>query len=359
MRFEMPSEVRDGHPYFMYDEMSAQPAALRDAAAAGREAAPALKDLFSREVVYLTGCGTSFHAALTCEYWLRALGVAPAARAVEAFELSTGAYAFGSGTVLAFSQSGGKGATLAATARANSAGATTVAVTGHSDSDLAPAAGHVLWTRYASERSWAHTISYTTSLMAFLSALSVDDAELSEHIDRLPDAVEARLRDEAEIREIANRVAGGRRVYILGSGANYGTALEAALKLRETSYCHADAMNAEYFLHGPVSSLDPGSVLVAVAPPDATRGRALDVLRAARTIGAQTVALGEIGDSELEEVADEFIDMAPLREELTPLLYVVPLHLFSYWLAVGSGLNPDLIRRDQESYRLAREGYEL
>jgi glucosamine--fructose-6-phosphate aminotransferase (isomerizing) len=360
MKFQMPELVRESHPYFMYDEIQAQPDALRAAATAGREALSSWAQLFQRDALYLTGCGTSFHAAVTCEYWLRALSVAPAARAVEAFELSTGAYALGAeALVVAFSQSGGKGATLAAAARARDAGATTAAVTGHSDSELASAVNHLLWTRYASETSWAHTISYTTSLMAFLSALGETDDELTAHLNRLPEAFEARLRDEAEVREIGGRIARHTRVHVLGSGANFGTALEAALKLRETSYVHADAANPEYFLHGPISSLDRHSLLIAIAPPGAGRQRSLDVLRAARTIGARTLAVGQIGDQELEALADDFLELPPLREELTPLLYIVPLHLLSYWLAVDAGLNPDLIRRDQVEYRKAREEYEL
>lgn len=364
MKFEMPSVVRDEHPYFMHDELRAQPAALKEALAAGRGAASESAPLLSAPgPIYLTGCGTSFHAAVTCEYWLRVLGVAPQARAIEAFELVSGSYAIGAeAVVVAFSQSGGKGATLAAAGQAREMGARTVAITGHDDSPLASAVDRVLWTRYPHEVSWAHTISYTTSLIAFLglaTALSDSDEELTTQLDRIPEAVEAQVRDEAAIRDLAGRAGAADRVFVLGSGANFGTALEAALKLRETSYKHADAQNAEYFLHGPISSLDSKSLLIAIAPPGTARRRTLDVLKAARTIGARTVALGEIGDGDLLDAADDFVELPPLREELTPLLYVVPLHLFSYWVTVEAGLNPDLIRRDQAPYREAREGYDL
>ncbi|HET9199935.1 MAG TPA: SIS domain-containing protein [Dehalococcoidia bacterium] len=361
MTFEMPAVVRERHPYFMHDELQAQPTALRRAFAAGRDAG-GRELLNDREPIYLTGCGTSFHAAITSEFWLRTLGVAPNARAVEAFELTTGPYPFASSTVVAFSQSGGKGATVSAAARARRGGAEVLSVIGHEDSPLAGAASRVVWTGYPDEVSWAHTISYTTSLMAFLGLvidLTGPDDELVEQAERLPDAVGAQLREDAPLQQLAAHVGGRSRVFVIGSGANYGTALETALKLRETSYKHADAQNAEYFLHGPISSLDSEALVVAIAPPDDVRARTLDVLRATRTIGAPTIVLGEIGDGELREVADYFIELAPLREELTPLLYIVPLHMLSYWLAVEAGLNPDLIRRDQRQYREAREAYEL
>jgi glutamine---fructose-6-phosphate transaminase (isomerizing) len=357
----MPAVVRNEHPYFMHDELQAQPVAVRRALVAGRDA-EGLELFKDRELVYLTGCGTSFHAAIASEFWLRTLGVAPSARAVEAFELTTGPHLFGNSTVVAFSQSGGKGATVSAAARARQAGAEVLAVTGHEDSPLAGVASRVLRTGYAEEVSWAHTISYTTSLMAFLGVvidLVGSDDELAEQAERLPDAVGAQLREDAPLRQLAAQVGERDRVFVIGSGVNYGTALETALKLRETSYKHADAQNAEYFLHGPISSLDSEALVIAIAPPDGARERTLDVLRATRTIGARTIVLGEIGDGELREVANYFIELAPLREELTPLLYIVPLHMLSYWLAVDAGLNPDLIRRDQDRYRLAREGYEL
>jgi glucosamine 6-phosphate synthetase-like amidotransferase/phosphosugar isomerase protein len=363
MKFEMPAAIRDGHPYFMHDELHEQPAALRQAIAAGRSAAAQWSRHLPGRRIYLTGCGTSFHAAMTAEYWLRVLRLAHFAQAVEAFELATGGYRFGDDSlVVAFSQSGAKGATVAAIQLAREQGATILAVSGHTDRALAHAADEVLGTGYSRETSWAHTISYTASLAAFLSlALSLDasDAELVEQLDRIPEAVDSQLRDESRQKQLAAQYSDLPRVFVIGGAGNYGTALEAALKLRETSYVHADAEGPEYFLHGPVSSLDEKSLLIAIAPPGEVRQRVLSVLRAARTIGARTLALGEIGDDELEDTADDFIDLPPLRAELTPLLYVVPLHLFSYWRAVQTGFNPDLIRRDQRAYREAREGYDL
>lgn len=350
----------------MYEEVRAQPEALRRALDEGQSAADTVEGLFEgRRRVYVTGCGTSFHAAVVAEYWLRALSLFPDARAVEAFELTTGPYAFDeSSLVIAFSQSGGKGATVRAVQKARSAGAATLAVTGHADSALAAEADTVLSSGFADEVSWAHTISYTSSLAAFLSSLPTGKGGsarpgLAEQLARLPDAVSAFLRDADDMRGLAAALRDLRRIFLIGTGANWGTALEGSLKLRETCYLQADALNAEYFLHGPISSLDESSLLIALAPPDATRERTLAVLRAARTIGATTLTVGQIGDSELEDASDHFIEMPPVAEELTPLLYVLPVQMLAYWLSVENGVNPDLIRRDQEPYLKAREGYGL
>jgi glutamine---fructose-6-phosphate transaminase (isomerizing) len=366
MVFQMPSEVRSAHPYFMYEEVHEQPEAWRVAIERGEAAVPDWAPLLrGKRRLYLTGCGTSFHAAVVAEYWLRTLGVAPDARAVEAFELTTGSYSYRPPTaVIAFSQGGSKGMTVAAVEKAKAAGATVLTVTGNPDSPLAKTADAVLATGYDRDLSWAHTISYTTCLAAFLRlAIGLqegeDGADLLGQLNRLPAAAAASLRDEGPLRGLAKRQVSRRRVFILGSGANYGTALEAGLKMRETNYAHADGLNAEYFLHGPISSLEADSLVIGIAAPGSTRNRTLDGLRAARTIGAATLGLGEIGDQDLPRVCNELIELPPLREELTPLLYVVPLQLVAYWQTVELGFNPDLIRRDQAPYFEARRGYQL
>jgi glutamine---fructose-6-phosphate transaminase (isomerizing) len=222
----------------------------------------------------------------------------------------------------------------------------------------------LLWTGVEKDVSWAHTVSYSAALAGFLRlALQLSaarsDLGLAVELQRVPGAVTAYTRDQGQIRGLAQRFLERRRVFVAGSGINLATALEGALKMRETNYAHADGIGVEYFLHGPVSSLDDASLLVAIAPPGDARDRAIEVLAAARTIGAATLALGEAGDQELDAVSDAMIELPPLSELLTPLLYVVPLQLIAYWQSVELSVNPDLIRRDQQPYLEARRQYVL
>jgi glutamine---fructose-6-phosphate transaminase (isomerizing) len=96
-----------------------------------------------------------------------------------------------------------------------------------------------------------------------------------------------------------------------------------------------------------------------IAPPGAGRTRALDLLRAARILESETVALGETGDVEMEGAADSFLALPACPESLSVAPYHVPLHLLSYWLAVVKGTNPDLMRREDARYLEARRSYTL
>jgi glucosamine--fructose-6-phosphate aminotransferase (isomerizing) len=364
MAFELPAQVRAAHPYFMYDEIISQPLALRTAIEQGAKAAEWPGLFAGRSTVYLTGCGTSFHAAMVGEHWLRTLGVAQHVRAAEAFELALGNFSLSADDALiAFSQGGGKSRTLEAARLAKKSGASVLAVTGHQDSPLAGVADALLWTGVVSDISWAHTVSYSAALAGFLRlALNADgekELDIVAELGRVPDAIAAYLRDQTAIRALTRQFLRQRRVFLAGSGVNLATALEGALKMRETNYAHADGIGVEYFLHGPVSSLDSASLLIAIAPSGAARQRAIEVLSAARTIGAATLALGEVGDAGVAAASDAMIELPPLYELLTPLLYVVPLQLLAYWQSVELGVNPDLIRRDQQPYLEARRQYVL
>lgn len=366
--YQLPKEVRPAHPYFMHQEIHAQPALLRGALELGYGAAVAVAEwLRGRRRIYLLGAGTSFHAAAVAEAWLRRLGPAETeVRAVESFEFSTYPYPADAGTTaVVFSQSGRKVATLAAARRAEGSGAAVLAVTGHKESPLGELSDYVLWSGFDDDRSLAHTASYTAALAAFWPAAvaqaepSRDSAALTEEARRLPDAVGALLRDEAVVRALAQRYPHMRRWLFLGSGPNLASAWEAALKMREANYSDAYGYSSEYFLHGPIAPVDQGTVVVGLAPPGPARRRVQDALRAAHTVGAATVALAEYGDHELGAVVDELVELPPAAELLTPILYAVPLQLLSYWLAVERGLNPDLLRRDDEKYLRARQSYEM
>jgi glucosamine--fructose-6-phosphate aminotransferase (isomerizing) len=128
--------------------------------------------------------------------------------------------------------------------------------------------------------------------------------------------------------------------------------------MQETNYTASFGMETEEVLHGPVAALGDAA-LVVIAPPGPARARALDLLRAARILETETVALGEAGDAELEATCGTFLALPTCTEALSPAPYHVPLHLLSYWMAVVKGSNPDLMRREEPAYLQARQSYTL
>lgn len=361
--------TRSGHPFWMYEELTATPAAL-DKALAPDDTERAHRDsiadrLRTARQIYLTGCGTAYHAALVGASLFGAVsGGRVSARAVEAFELAHyDQPAPGpDDALLALSHSGQPAATLAALRRAHERGAFCGAITGNPESPTARAADSVLNEGYAEVKSFAYTISYSL-MLALLADLAErvgthQEAALSAAVTNLPAMHRAALELDEPIRRLAEQHHSRERWIFAGAGGNYATALEAGLKMQETNYTAASGMQMEEVLHGPVATLGD-AVLVVLAPPGAGRDRSLDLLRAARILGAPTVAVGQHGDDDLASAADTFLGMPACSEALSPAPYHVPIHLLSYWLAVARGRNPDLMRREDARYLEARKSYTL
>jgi glucosamine--fructose-6-phosphate aminotransferase (isomerizing) len=365
--------TRTGHPFWMYDEMQATPAVLEHALAPD-STATAQRDgvaarLASSARIYLTGCGTACHAALVGAALLRDLaGGPPHAQAAQAFELVHYERP-GPGpddALIALSHSGKPTATRAALEQARAAGAYCLTITGDPTSPAAQLADAVLDEGYSAVKSFAYTISYSLMLGALADlALRVAAARGAA----VPAATAAAVRGlaalhrdalqlDTPVRALAEQLRARERWIFAGAGGNYATALEAGLKMQETNYTAATGMQMEEVLHGPVATLGE-AVLVVIAPPGAGRTRALDLLRAARTLGAATVALGSAGDADLSGLADTFLPLPDCPEALSPAPYHVPIHLLSYWLAVARGRNPDLMHREEPRYLQARQSYTL
>ncbi len=357
--------TRPAHPFWMHDEMEATPAALDralgDTEAQAQRQAVAARLAGARQVV-LTGCGTAYHAALAGASFLAEMSSGQLdTRAAQAFELAhyTPAQPSPEDALIVLSHSGKPSATNAALALAHESGAYCVTVTGDRASPAAQAADEVVDTGYPEVKSFAYTISYSL-MLAVLAELAAEAAgQDAAQVRQIPAWHRAALALEPRIEPLARKLADRNRWIFAGAGGNWATALEAALKMQETNYSAAFGMEMEEVLHGPIAALGD-SVLVTIAPPGAGRDRALDLLRAARILGGETVALGAEGDAELEAAVDSFLPLpADCPETLSSAPYHVPLHLLSYWLAVAKGTNPDLMRRDDPRYLDARQSYTL
>lgn len=371
--------TRTGHPFWMYEEMTAAPDRLArllnpDAAERAERAALGARIVNARRV-FLTGCGTAYHAALAGASFLGDFTDGRVdARAVEAFELAQyhRTTPEADDVLIVLSHSGQPSATNAALARARAAGAFCVTITGNREGQAARNAEAVLDLGYSEVKSFAYTISYSLMLGALadlavcaLTAATGDEGTAAlrrRQVQGLAEAHRGMVDAQDTVMRLARELGGRDRWIFAGAGGNYATALEAALKMQETNYTASFGMEMEEVLHGPVAALGD-AVLAVIAPPGPGRTRALDLLRAAHCVGAPAVALCEEGDGELAEAlshADDYIvPVATCAEALSPALYHVPLHQLSYWVAVERGTNPDLMRREDARYLDARRTYTL
>ncbi len=362
--------VRDSHPYFMYDAIVDQPRAMADMlrihSIHAQEAAAAI---VKKRRLYLVGIGTSWHAALVARDRLRRL--APASLEVQAwhsFEFCGYPPSLSKeDAVIVISHRGTKTYSFLALELAKGTGAYTLSITSTEPGPRIQVADTVLHT-VEPERSAAFTVSYTAALtLLALIATAIgswaDNREdlplLRAELDEVPQKVTQVLTREAAVQHAAQRFQNRTRFICAAWGANTANAYEVALKIKETSAMDSEGIELEQLLHGPFCSVDSQCLVTLIAPPGPGYGRAMNIARACKEVDAPVWALVEEEDSQLSDLATETFPMPSLGEFWSPLVYVVPLQLFTYHLALARGAHPDLLQQDNPKQAAARKHYDL
>ena len=369
----MPAQ-RHGPPYAMTEMIAAEPA-LAERLVHRLAADPAVRDLVhdlrsnadAGGPITLTGCGTSEHAAMVgvalLDDALRAAGVAaPRVASAQAFELMGRPPA--GGLVIGVSHEGGTWATNEALRLAAEAGARTALITVSDGSPGASLVGRVVQTG-EQDQSWCHTVGYLSPMLAF--------AVLAGELRReTPDPVAVRaLLDSADhasaAEAMANALARCSSLRIVGSGVDYASARELALKIEEGAHLPATAHQLETIRHGHLAATGPDTGLVLVLTDGEARGaavveRAAAVLRSAAALGmpAAGVIAADLGD-------DLPLDLTPAGRAATPVTTrlprmvaaalgaAIPIQLLAERLARARGTNPDTIGREDPRHAAAAE----
>ena len=258
--------------------------------------------------VLFTGCGTSFHAALAC------------GNAAQALEIVLG-NAREADVLVAISHEGGTRLTLEAIR--GFAGETWV-VTADAESAIAKAVDHVVVAAPAIEESYCHTVSYTCAVAAGRALLGEDVSGLAADVFR-------------ELDREAYGSSGHERFVVAGAGRDEATVLEAVLKLREGAHVAAEAHHTEQLLHGHLAAVDPSVRCFVLEGGGRAAERAVDAMR----------ALGELGCEAL---------LVPTTH---PVVDIVRFQLLTCDLADARGIDPDMIRWDEDPWNRARQAQEF
>ncbi len=262
--------------------------------------------------------------------------------------------------VLVLSQSGETADTLSALREAKARQLQTLAITNVADSSMAREAEVSLPTCAGREVSIPATKSFTTQLL-LLRLLSLAAGHANALLPR--EELQTKLREchsiadllerqlavwERSAQELAARFADAKTMLFLGRGVHYAIAREGALKLKEASYVHAEGYPSGELKHGPnalVSDDVPLMVLATVDWQDRESilhyEKSVALLRDLRRQGARVCVVGNAGDAGVEEIAADFIGVEPAGEYLLPILEVVPLQMFAYFMALQHGVDVD------------------
>jgi glucosamine--fructose-6-phosphate aminotransferase (isomerizing) len=359
--WDLETAEKGGNEDFMTKEINEQPDAIfatlldrrrRDGRIVFDELRVSDDELRALKRVVLVAAGTSHHAALVAKYaierWAR---VSVEVDISSEYRYRDPIVEIGT-LVIGVSQSGETIDTIQATREAQRRGAHVVAVSNIVDSSLAREADAVIYTRAGLEVSVASTKAFVAQVAA-LELLALRLAQLRgtlppSEIDALflglnaVSAQVAKALDRREhVKDVAKQLIGSHDFFFLGRQLGYPTALEGALKLKELTYLHAEGYPAGELKHGPLALIEPGVVVVAVATDPAMHEKILSNLAEVKARGASVVAVATDDDESIAAVAD-FVLRVPATEPMfSPMVDVVPLQLFAYYMAHGLGRNVD------------------
>ena len=340
--WEAEAAELQGYPDFMTKEIHEQPHVLRRIARDRATDADRLAELVKDATeTHLVGCGTAAHAALAGQYLLARIA------GQRAFFANGSEFAYlerflDSGSMaIALSQSGETIDVLDSMRAAKARGVKLAALVNVEGSSLYRLADHPVLLGAGPERCVLATKSFTAKLAILLLAahsLVGKTAQAAALIEQAATEIEAMLADSRRdlIRQIAERIYLQEHLYIIGRGPSYPLALEAALKVKEVSYVHAEGFAGGELKHGVIALIEPGTPCLVLAPNDETRD---DILSSAMEVKARGGLI--IGISPRPEDAfDLHIPVADLGEA-SGLVQAVPAQLLGYYLALLRGHDPD------------------
>jgi len=318
---------------YMRAEINEQPEAIaRTLNECSDEVSEAAK-LLNNSFIYVTGSGSSYHSSLVLSRALSKIAGlrATAIPASELPEWIPGELT--NSSLVAISQSGESIDVINAVKafRKASNGSPVLSITNTRNSTLHKISDVSIITRAGEERAIAATKTYTTQLAAsYLLSLELaeirgkDIEELRKELEKVPIIIKEVLSKDYKI--YADTIREKEFGFILGKGPNYPTALESALKLRETANLHYVGYSAREFLHGPIQLLTKGTPVFFILGSEIE-----DIVQRVRSLGGDVINVDEGGDIELPKI----------NYELSPIVAVVPMQLLSLEVSILRGLDPD------------------
>jgi glucosamine--fructose-6-phosphate aminotransferase (isomerizing) len=303
--------------------------------------------------IVVVACGTSYHAGLIGRYAIEEWARVPVDVEIASEYRYRNPVVGPEDLVIGISQSGETADTLAAMRTASANGAAVLAITNIMGSQATRDADAVLYTRAGLEIGVAATKTFVAQVVAmYLVGLRLAElrgtlgpdvlADTIAELRHLPQLITEMLEHGREaIERIADRYHGADFFLYLGRHVGLPVALEGALKLKEISYIATDAYAAGEMKHGPIALLDDSTPVVVTATDSPVLEKVISNIQEVRARRAKVIAVATAGDNRIDQHADEVITVPRTQWMLAPLLAVIPLQLFAYYIARARGLNVD------------------
>ena len=349
--WEVSEAEKAGHDHFMYKEILEQ-AEVIERTIAGRieknstEIPIHLDKAKKFEKIWIVACGTAYHAGLFGkDLFEKVLGIPVSVELASEFryrEPIVGENDLG----IVISQSGETMDTIAATELLKENGAHVLALVNVVGSSLARMSDSVFYLHVGPEIGVASTKAYLGMLVGQLLLAkhwdSADKLDVSfDEISELPKLIDQTMACEKQIKDISEKIYKKNDVYFIGRGLDYALAAEGALKLKEISYLHAEALAAGELKHGTLALIEDGTPVIVTASQNHLLDKTTSNVQEVIARGAYVIAIGDNQSKKLENISDEYVTLPDSNEILTTVISIIPLQFIAYHVANLNGESID------------------
>ncbi|MDA9590142.1 glutamine--fructose-6-phosphate transaminase (isomerizing) [Candidatus Actinomarina] len=342
---------KSGHDHFMYKEILEQAEVIERTITGrleiGSEEIPVdLNKAKQFEKIWIVACGTAYHAGLFGkDLFEKVLGVPVSVELASEFryrEPIVGKNDLG----IVISQSGETMDTIAATELLKENNAHVLALVNVVGSSLARMADSVLYLHVGPEIGVASTKAYLGMLVGqLLLAKHWDESENLEttfdEIKQLPSLIKETLKCETQIKEISKSINEKRDIYFIGRGLDYALAAEGALKLKEISYLHAEALAAGELKHGTLALIENGTPVIVTASQHHLLDKTTSNVQEVKARGAYVIAIGNNSSKKLQDISNDYVTLPEASEMLSTIVSIIPLQFIAYHVANLNGESID------------------
>lgn len=361
--WDISAAEKGGYDYFMMKEIMEQPKAFKATISPrivdGEIKLDSIKytdeDIKNINRIHIIACGSAWHAAIVGKYVIEDYARIPVEVDLASEFRYRNPILDKNDICIIISQSGETADTLAALREAKRQGIRILAIVNVVGSSIARESDDVLYTWAGPEIAVATTKGYSTQVaLMYLLAMKFGQArghlsaeevkKLTAELELVPGYIEKLLTMDEELKELAKAHAHANDVFVIGRGIDYAVALEGSLKLKEISYIHSEAYAAGELKHGTISLIEEGTLVVAIATQDPLYEKLVSNVKEVKARGAYVVAIAKEGNTEIAEVADKVIYIPQINDKFTASLNVIPMQIFSYYVAIERGCDVDMPR---------------
>ncbi len=353
---------KEGYEHFMLKEIHEQPKGIQETLVRRLNEDGTInldgismtkEDIENFDKVYIVACGTAYHAGLVGKLVIEKMARVPVEVDIASEFRYRDPFVDEKTLFIAISQSGETLDTLAALREAKRKGARILSVVNVVGSSVAKReSDDVFYTWAGPEIAVASTKAYTTQLICmYLIGLYMGSTkgtiekdyytQVLEELKLLPEKVEKLFGEEDQIAALARKYHRKDQVFYVGRGLDSGVSYEGSLKLKEISYINSFAIAAGELKHGTIALMEEETLVFALATQDFLYEKMVSNVEEIKARGARVVAIAKEGRTEIEQVADEVIYIPPCMDEVSPVLAVIPLQIFAYYVAKERGCNID------------------